>query len=385
VPGRRAHARLHPAPILNLSPSMRAALLGLCCAPLVCCGLRLPSDDSELGIVGPDPDEPTVKPQGRHIQYYHDNSAGGAGINDRIWMFNWLSDVATYNNATLHISGGPSGADVFLGKHSTIVNKWWARYLWVPPQCSNPFNGLQHFDKCEVADDADFDFKNPLFKKSANGCIVIMRMYNYNRPRSLPLRKDRQCHIQVNGEILKHAKQIVSNKGLPERFGAAHIRRCDRLWLDGDNGNVASCTSPASVAKAILSVKDVTSWAIFSYAERGYAHKLRMLLTGKNLSIVMEGGMELNPFRDGDNMYAYLVADSIYNKLADTLVETRSCKTGVPTVTRKSRDTTQIQQVPEAEVPEVSKELEMRRQEVAGDEASDSQLFGICGGKSITY
>jgi len=359
-----------------------------CCAPLACHGLRgrPRKDEKDDGLLRKDEKDDgcaamatmqhlniTVEgtpeePVGRHIQYFHDSRGGGAGMGDRVWMFNWLMEVGALNNATVHITGGPMGADLYLGKHSQHVSSNWSHYVSVPERCGmGPFHDLRPFTGCRCLSDAEQDFAQPLFS-GENGCVVIMRMYNYRKPRSsLPKAKGSLCHVEGSRGIAQRAQEVVAQQGFPWEFGAVHVRRCDRINEADPNDSAAACTAPEAVAAAINSVTNVRHWAVFYYAEAGYVDALKGLLRcpSCNRTVVFEDGLQLNPYNDGDNMYSYMVASRIYNTMASVLVETHLCEGGVPRVLRKRRR---------------SKRARREEAEALDASAMDSELLGVCGG-----
>jgi len=270
------------------------------------------------------------RPLGRHIQL---KGADKAGLGDRMYVFNWLMDLARWNNATVHIRGGWHGANQWLGKHSSVVNQDWSHYFSVPHGCGQgPFNEVENFGGCRDVDDKNTDFSLPLFN-STDGCVNLFDCYFYNNPRGFPSPAPAEsCHVVASDQVRAHARQALSEKGMPQSFGAAHVRRCDR----GREG----CTSPASVARAICSATDVDAWAIFYYAEHGYKDQLANALASScNPTVVFEDDMNLNPFQDHDNFYAFQVANVIMS-MSTAQVKVAGCpgKGGPPTVTKDDLD-----------------------------------------------
>mmetsp|Transcript_114846 Transcript_114846/g.305330 ORF Transcript_114846/g.305330 Transcript_114846/m.305330 type:complete len:294 (-) Transcript_114846:47-928(-) len=292
-------------------------------------------------------------------------------MGDRVWMFNWLMEVGALNNATVHITGGPMGADLYLGKHSQHVSSNWSHYVSVPERCGmGPFHDLRPFTGCRCLSDAEQDFAQPLFS-GENGCVVIMRMYNYRKPRSsLPKAKGSLCHVEGSRGIAQRAQEVVAQQGLPSEFGAVHIRRCDMINETDASDSVAACTAPEVVAAAINDVKGVQAWVVFYYAEAGYTDRLKDLLQCPdcNRTVTFEDSLALNPYADGDNMYSFMVASYIYRTLAAVLVETKGCQRGAPQVLHK-KDRVKASSRGGGEEEE---ELEAS--------VVDSELFGVCGG-----
>eukprot|EP00408_Alexandrium_pacificum_P021327 CAMPEP_0171194404 /NCGR_PEP_ID=MMETSP0790-20130122/20873_1 /TAXON_ID=2925 /ORGANISM="Alexandrium catenella, Strain OF101" /LENGTH=302 /DNA_ID=CAMNT_0011659603 /DNA_START=103 /DNA_END=1008 /DNA_ORIENTATION=- len=265
------------------------------------------------------------RPLGRHIQLKWPIPAG---LGDRIFVFDWLMDLAHWNNATAHILGGRHGADQWLGQHSLVVNQDWSHYFSVPHGCGQgPFNEVEDFAGCREVDDKNTDFSRPLFN-STNGCVNLRLPYVYRTARGFPIpAPEDSCHVGIPDQAHAHARQAVAEKGLPESFGTAHVRRCDR-------GGRPGCTSPASVASAICGVTGVGTWVIFYYAEHGYKDQLANALASScNPTVVFEDDMSLNPFQDGDNFYAFQVANAIMS-MSIAKVQARDCPGGSPIVTK---------------------------------------------------
>jgi len=251
-------------------------------------------------------------PSGRHIQLTPAPWLG-AGLGDRTGILNWLMDLGHFNNATVHIEGGWHGADHWLERHSLVVNREWSHYLKVPDGCGQ-FKEREAVKGCRHITDRHFNFSSPLFDDSADGCVVVETPYYYDHLGAVPASN---CHVMASDQARTHGRQALAEKGLPERFGAVHVRRCDRGQLE--------CNSPASVAFAMCHVTEVDSWVVFYYTERGYRDQLaKALASSCNPAVVFEDDMDLNPFHDGDNFYAYQVANVIIS-MSSARVEAKMC------------------------------------------------------------
>jgi len=329
-----------------------AMFLAFCCALQVCQGILLDSTPAVAMEREPKRDmgadhgpqhqvyrgqlrgsQAEVKLVGRHIQYL--GNSYGSGIGDRIGVLSWLVDLATFNNATMHLEGGPMGARSYLtSKHSRRVNANWSHYFNVEAGCGkNPFNEVRPFEGCVNISDPYFNFSNQLFSGNV-GCVNIMlRRYAYKNHK-FSLDDKKRCNIWKGGlapSVYKQSRQLLqangSNTTIP-RFGAYHIRRCDRM-----NSN-AACTNPAFVASVINNITTVKDWVIFYYAEPGYKLHLKKLLwqcNPCNRIISFEDELPLNPFQDGDNYYTFLVANDLLS-LAAVRVESTYCSHGIGSI-----------------------------------------------------
>eukprot|EP00408_Alexandrium_pacificum_P022941 CAMPEP_0171188830 /NCGR_PEP_ID=MMETSP0790-20130122/18035_1 /TAXON_ID=2925 /ORGANISM="Alexandrium catenella, Strain OF101" /LENGTH=350 /DNA_ID=CAMNT_0011653927 /DNA_START=77 /DNA_END=1130 /DNA_ORIENTATION=- len=288
-----------------------------------------------------------------------------------------VMDLAAFNNATMHISGGSMGAEQYLGKHSRTISSDWFHYLAVPPECGQgPFNEVESFEGCRDITDRGFDFSQPLFS-GKNGCVRVLTKWIYMRwGETVPSQP--RCHLRVSGDIRERALQVLKEQGFPERFGAAHIRRCDALNkpMLPLTKFTAKCTAPDVVASVIGSITDVDAWMIFTYAETGYSDMLKALLKcpSCNRTIVFEDTMKLNPKDDGDNFYSYLVGQTIL-EMAATRVNARKCAGAIPNVSHPTR---------EAGLLGLSYSGPDIMEEDAEAFGEDSELFGLCYGKPET-
>uniref|UniRef100_A0A7S1S6J8 Phospholipase B-like n=1 Tax=Alexandrium catenella TaxID=2925 RepID=A0A7S1S6J8_ALECA len=354
---------------------MRAALLGaLWCAPRVCHGVLLNHAfraEGELQTctgLGANGDSDPAKPVGRHIQYF--GNSYGSGIQDRVGVIAWLVDLATFNDATVHMQGGPMGADKYLArKHSPNVSSDWSHYFDVQAGCGKyPFNEVEPFEGCLNISDSDFDFSKQLFSSDA-GCVNIMlRLYSF-RNTSSPLHGHQKCDIWTRGlapSVYQQSRQLraASASGQGLRYGAYHIRRCDRMDTN------AECTDPSVVVSLLNNITDVSNWIIFYYAEPGYRGELERELQRlpRNLTITFEDDLALNPFEDGDNYYAWLVSFDLLRK-ASVEVQTTHCERHIGSIKRL----------------QTWKVRPGHQEEEEASSGLEDVLFGVCGSTNDTH
>jgi len=85
------------------------------------------------------------------------------------------------------------------------------------------------------------------------------------------------------------------------------------------------CTRPGRLARTVDTLPNVTIWVVFLYAEQGYSAALGKALEKAGRTVVFEDQMQLNPLEDGDNYFAWLVAEEVMGR-ARVVVDTHVCR-----------------------------------------------------------
>eukprot|EP00413_Alexandrium_margalefii_P035084 CAMPEP_0204601330 /NCGR_PEP_ID=MMETSP0661-20131031/55961_1 /ASSEMBLY_ACC=CAM_ASM_000606 /TAXON_ID=109239 /ORGANISM="Alexandrium margalefi, Strain AMGDE01CS-322" /LENGTH=329 /DNA_ID=CAMNT_0051612181 /DNA_START=40 /DNA_END=1029 /DNA_ORIENTATION=+ len=327
------------------------ALVPLCLLPAACCGLRHDRATSGAAL--------RVKPTRRHIQYLEPH--WGSGITDRAYVISWLADLAIYYNATLHMEFGPKGADRYLAsKHSRKINSSWSHYFDVAAGCGvYPFNEVKYFEGCKVVKDVHTDFST-IFDDGSPCVNITQRKWSFKNP-SVPLEAHRHCDIWGRGlssEVYKASRQFLVDHKVPKRYGAYHIRRCDRMSTNG------VCSEVEAVRSMIESITDVSTWLIFTYAEPGYIRRLKKALSplregpAFKRTFIFEDDVALSPLHDSDNYFAFLIANNMILE-APLRVETQYCRQSVGSIIEKPFAVW-----------------------ASGDRGrSDEAMFGVCGNR----
>lgn len=123
--------------------------------------------------------------------------------------------------------------------------------------------------------------------------------------------------FQPSHAVLSTANRIEQQYDL-KNAGAIHIRRCDVL----DQNQF--CSDPSAIAKQLDNLADFNSWVVFWYAEVGYKDRLRKSLEKPGRRVLFEDEMPLNPFKDGDNYFQFMVSQEL-SRRAKVTVSTRRC------------------------------------------------------------
>jgi len=242
-----------------------------------------------------------VKPIGRHIQYVQ-KKLSRAGLSDRLDILTWLVRMGAYHNATAHIRGGMTGADLFLNpKHSMKISSDWGRYFDTSAYRGNPFHDVVDFDGCVTVGDSDW---TRIFDSGALCVNIEGNMHNFkhwyeSEPRLAPL------DMRPSRAVLQEATRLAVQARLPARYGAVHIRRCDRLKQN------RQCTEPDNIYRLLKAHDNFTHWLVASYAEPGYIDVLKQTLAPLGRKLVFEEEFGLAPLYEGDNYFKFMVVNEL--------------------------------------------------------------------------
>lgn len=294
------------------------------------------------------------EPRGRHIRYlFNRTGVRTAGMSDRISLFTILAELGEMHNATVHLRDLGGGPASYLSRaHSPNISARWEHYFDTGANHGNPWHAPVDMEGCAPLLGRKTDFSS-IFRGGTTCADIPHSIYKYVQWEKVLAQS--RARILPSLDVREAAYHVARDYRLRDgEYGSVHIRRCDRLEEN------RKCTDPQSIARALGRFSDVGTWVVFAYAEPGYAQLLSDALGQPGRTLLFEDDLLLNPARDGDNYFAYMVGREIVNR-ARVKVSTHLCEGAAD--------------------PSVVVEGPGQRRAAVRDAALDGSAFGaVCGG-----